>query len=234
MSPRVAPQPSQSQPPTVTGVGPSVTARVIAFAVASDGLSVALLRDSDSLALPAGELRPGETLSNCAERIALDAFAAPPDYMEQLYTFSLPTPYGAVSVAYFALLAANTRAAVQLKPGVQFVHVDAGAQMTRGMEGAMLEYATTRLRAKLGYSNVAFYFLPREFTLSELQDVYEATLGRSLDKRNFRRRILAAGLVESVGAKRSGTNYRPATLYRFSGGDPATGALTPIETEWRS
>jgi hypothetical protein len=99
---------------------------------------------------------------------------------------------------------------------------------------AMLRYATTRLRAKLGYSNIAFYFLPREFSLSELQDVYEMTLGRQLDKRNFRRRILAAGIVESVGAKRSGVNHRPAALYRFAGGDPATGALTPVETEWSS
>jgi 8-oxo-dGTP diphosphatase len=219
---------------------PLVSARVIAFAVDSDGLKVALLRRGDALELPRAELRPGETLTNCAERVALDAFAAQPDYLEQLYTFSIAVPRAEVSVAYFALLSAETCAAVQRKPSVAFMHADgepapcAADEATDTPERAMLRYATTRLRAKLGYSNIAFYFLPREFSLSELQEVYEMTLGRQLDKRNFRRRILAAGIVESVGAKRSGVNHRPAALYRFAGGDPATGALTPVETEWSS
>jgi 8-oxo-dGTP diphosphatase len=219
---------------------PLVSARVIAFAVDRDGLNVVLLRRGDRLALPRSELRPGETLANCAERIALDAFAAQPDYLEQLYTFSSVSPRAEVSVAYFALLSADTRATVQRKPSVAFRHVDgelspdSAADATDATERAMLRYATTRLRAKLGYSNIAFYFLPREFSLSELQDVYEMALGRQLDKRNFRRRILAAGIVEAVGAKRSGVNHRPAALYRFAGGDPATGALTPVETEWSS
>lgn len=221
-------------------VTPLVSARVIAFAVDNDGLKVVLLRRDAVPTLPRGELRPGETLTNCAERVALDAFAAQPDYLEQLYTFSIATPRAEVSVTYFALLSGETRAVVQRKPSVAFVPVDgelsrcAANEATDASERAMLRYATTRLRAKLGYSNIAFYFLPREFSLSELQDVYEVTLGRTLDKRNFRRRILAAGIVESVGAKRSGVNHRPAALYRFAGGDPATGALTPVETEWSS
>jgi 8-oxo-dGTP diphosphatase len=219
---------------------PLVSARVIAFAVDNDGLKVALLRRGAELALPRAELRPGETLTNCAERVALDAFAAQPDYLEQLYTFSSAAPHAEVSVAYFALLSAETRAAVQRKPRIAFVLADgelastAVDETTDTPDRAMLRYATTRLRAKLGYSNIAFYFMPREFSLSELQDVYEMTLGRQLDKRNFRRRILAAGIVEAVGVRRSAVNHRPATLYRFAGGDPATGALTPVETEWRS
>ena len=58
-----------------------------------------------------------------------------------------------------------------------------------------------RLRAKLGYSNIGFYFLPEEFTLSDLQDVYESVIGDTLDKRNFRRRVMAAGIVEAVEAE---------------------------------
>jgi len=52
---------------------------------------------------------------------------------------------------------------------------------------------------KLAYTNVVWSLLPRRFALTELQKVYEAVLGRPLDKRNFRKKILALGLVEPVG-----------------------------------
>lgn len=210
---------------------PAVTARVIAFAVDRDGLKVALVTRDGEPALPSGELRGEESLTDCAERIARGALGAAPDYLEQLYTFRDPGSGGEVIVAYYAMLSAVMRATVERAGLARFEHVDAAPALP-GIERAMLDYATVRLRAKLSYSNVAFYFLEREFTLSELQDVYESTLGRALDKRNFRRRIQAAGIVEPVGARRSGANYRPAAVYRFAGGDPATGALTPDETEW--
>jgi 8-oxo-dGTP diphosphatase len=57
--------------------------------------------------------------------------------------------------------------------------------------------------------------LPVEFTLSELQDVYEIILGRSLDRRNFRKKLLATGLLKPLAKQRRGS-HRPATLYRFS------------------
>ena len=112
----------------------------------------------------------------------------------------------------------------------QFHHVDSLDSLS-DVERGILDYAKMRLRAKLGYSNIGFYFLPEEFTLSDLQDVYESVISRSLDKRNFRRRVMAAGIVEAVGVKRP-TSHRPASLYRFAGGDPATDALTPGDTDW--
>jgi hypothetical protein len=90
-----------------------------------------------------------------------------------------------------------------------------------------LEYAIVRLRAKIGYSTIAFHLLPPAFTLRELQTAYEAILGRSLDKRNFRRRVSAAELIEATGSKRRDGSHRPAVLYRFRADhDPAT-YLTP-------
>jgi 8-oxo-dGTP diphosphatase len=209
----------------------SVAVRIIAFAVEQDGLQVALLAAADMATLPAGQLRGDETLTECAARVARHALAVEPDYLEQLYTFSAPGPRAEVVVAYYAMLSTETRRSAQRAAGVYFAQVDGEIALPRD-ERAMLDYAATRLRAKLGYSNIAFYFLPRQFTLSELQDIYESVIGRALDKRNFRRRILASGIVEALGAKRAGTGYRPATLYRFVGEDPATGTLTPSETEW--
>ena len=78
----------------------------------------------------------------------------------------------------------------------------------------ILSYALTRLRYKLEYTAVGFNLLPPEFTLTELQAAYEIVLGIKLDKRNFRRRILRAGIVEPAGGYRCGEG-RPACLYRY-------------------
>jgi len=210
-----------------------LSVRVIPFAVGSDGLSVALIdssTDADTVKLPAGQLREGESLTDCANRVAKDALAIPPDYVEQLYTFSVAGTVVKAIVAYLAILSADTRAHVLRRSNARFHHVDAIDGLGE-VERGIIEYAKTRLRAKLGYSNIGFYFLPEEFTLTELQDVYESVIGREQDKRNFRRRVLAAGIVEAVGSKRV-TSHRPASLYRFAGGDPATDALTPGDTDW--
>jgi 8-oxo-dGTP diphosphatase len=61
---------------------------------------------------------------------------------------------------------------------------------------------------------VGFELLPERFTLGELQSAYEVVLGEELDKRNFRRKILSAGVIESSGRTRSGEG-RPARLYRY-------------------
>jgi 8-oxo-dGTP diphosphatase len=64
--------------------------------------------------------------------------------------------------------------------------------------------------------------VPARFTLSELQHVHEAVLGRRVDKRNFRTRLLARGLVEPVAAARKTGRHRPAQLFRFTGTPDAT------------
>lgn len=210
-----------------------LSVRVIPFAVGGDGLSVALDRPTGgqgSTSLPTGQLQHGESLTDCAARIARETLSTPPDYIEQLYTFSVAGQVVEAIVAYLAILSADTRESVLRRSGTDFHHVDTIDGLNQ-VERGILDYAKVRLRAKLGYSNIGFYFLPEEFTLTELQDVYESVIGDTLDKRNFRRRVLAAGIVESVGVKRP-TSHRPASLYRFAGGDPATDALTPGDTDW--
>ena len=62
---------------------------------------------------------------------------------------------------------------------------------------------------------VGFQLLPDEFTLSELQRAYETILGEALDKRNFRRKILSAAIIEETGHRRQEGEGRPAMLYRY-------------------
>jgi 8-oxo-dGTP diphosphatase len=223
----------QRPPPTDESVEIELSIRVIPFAVGRDGLEVVHGRVASTPprpSLPSGWLRRGESLSDCAARIAQETLSIPPDYIAQLYTFSVAGTVVEAIVAYSAILSADTRSHIELSTGASFRHVDSLDGLS-DVDSGILDYAKMRLRAKLGYSNIGFYFLPDRFTLSELQDVYESVIGRPLDKRNFRRRVMAAGIVESVGVKRP-TSHRPASLYRFAGGDPATDALTPGDTDW--
>ena len=78
----------------------------------------------------------------------------------------------------------------------------------------ILNYALERLRNKLEYTTVGFQLLPEKFTLTELQAVYEAILGRNLDKRNFRRKMSVLKILKPLREYRRG-GQRPAQLYRF-------------------
>jgi 8-oxo-dGTP diphosphatase len=132
-------------------------------------------------------------------------------YQEQLYTYGEETRRQ-VSVVYYALLPAGIAKdtddervrwfPVGKLPALAYDHAD------------ILAYALRRLRYKLEYSAVGFQLLPETFTLSQLQKTYEIILGEALDKRNFRRRILEAGIIEPTAALRGGEG-RPARLYRY-------------------
>jgi 8-oxo-dGTP diphosphatase len=78
-----------------------------------------------------------------------------------------------------------------------------------------LEYAIQRLRWKLEYTNIVYSLLPRDFTLTELQRVYEIILGRPLDKRNFRKKMLSLGMLQVTPRAVKVGAHRPARLYRF-------------------
>lgn len=79
----------------------------------------------------------------------------------------------------------------------------------------IINKATQQLRNKLVNINILKNFFPSDFTLPELQKVYELILDKMLDRRNFRKKFLTFGLIEDSGEKNEGGNGRPAKLYRF-------------------
>ena len=120
-------------------------------------------------------------------------------------------------VAYFALvskdpgpLKADTDAAE-----AQWHRVDAVPKLAFDHQ-KILDYALTRLRWKLEWTTVGFQLVPSKFTLTELQRVFEAILGRSLDKRNFRRKVSKLGILKPLKEHRKDGVQRPARLYSFS------------------
>ena len=95
--------------------------------------------------------------------------------------------------------------------GFKTALADAGYQ-----HAGILTYALERLRNKLEYTTVGFQLLPERFTLGELQAVYEAVLGRPLDKRNFRRKLELLDILVPLAEHRTAGRARPARLYRLA------------------
>ena len=119
-----------------------------------------------------------------------------------------------ISVVYYALVPAETSMTDRDEnlPGRWFSVDDLPPLFMDHLD--IITYALRRLRYKLEYTAVGFELLPEKFTLSELQHTYELILGVTLDKRNFRRRILEAGIIEATNSQRAGEG-RPAQLYRY-------------------
>jgi len=174
--------------------------------------------------LPGGRIPIDETVEEAAERELAEKTGLPAMFLEQLYTFSAldRDPSGrCVTVAHMALIPPTSDLRTTDKySAIGWFPVDKLPPLAFDHR-AIAAYAVKRLRAKLEYSNVAHNLLPQQFTLGELQRAYEAILGRPQDTRNFRKRILALGLVEDTGGMRTGGAHRPARLYRFAGRRPA-------------
>ena len=140
-------------------------------------------------------MEPEESLEEGARRELKEETGVAGVYLEQLYTFGRPDRdprERVITVAYFALIpsdAIELRAATDAE-GVGWFGIHELPELAFDHD-EILEMARRRLVAKLDYSTIAFQFMPGEFTLSELQSVYELILGEAVDKRNFRKRILA-------------------------------------------
>lgn len=204
---------------------PSVTVDIVIFTLREGKLQVLLVQRKhwpyqSMWAIPGGFVHMDESLETAARReLAEETGVDDPDiYLEQLYTFGDPgrdPRTRVITVAYFALVAANLlhiRASSDAAaadwwpayalPPLAFDHT------------TILQYAIRRLRYKLEYTALAFQLMPETFTLTELQDAYEHILNERLDKRNFRRKMLAADILSETPFVRSG-DHRPARLYRF-------------------
>ena len=200
-----------------------LTVDIVVFTITEGRLHVLLVRRGNApfkgkWAIPGGFVAEGESLEAAARRELVEETGVADVYLEQLYTFGDPgrDPRGrVVTVAYFALISAER---VRLRSGTDAA--EAGWHPVKSLpplafdHGEILEYSLERLRNKLEYTTVGFQFLPREFTLSELQLVYEAILDKRLDKRNFRRKIGLLGIVRSTGRSKA-AGRRPARLYSF-------------------
>ncbi|MER5769471.1 NUDIX hydrolase [Streptomyces sp. NPDC001985] len=208
----------------------AVTVDLAVLTVRASRLHVLLVRRGEApyrgaWALPGGFVRPEESAGAAARRELAEETGLSRDtvrdlHLEQLRTYSEPgrdPRMRVVSVAYTALLPDLP----EPRGGGDAAHAQWVERAAAGPlafdHDRILADAHDRVRSKLEYTGLATGFCPAEFTLGELQTVYETVWGVELDRPNFRRKVLATpGFVEAVEAppRRTGGRGKPAALYR--------------------
>jgi 8-oxo-dGTP diphosphatase len=203
---------------------PSVTVNVVMMCLHQHDLQVLLVNRHSwpyegMWALPGGFVETHESLEETARRELREETGMEDVYLEQLYTFGDPgrdPRTRVITVVYFALLDADRLQASDVDDAVDVGLFSAYHVPPLAFDHAkIIQYALNRLRGKLAYTTIALRLLPEQFTLRELQQVYEMILHRRLDKRNFRKKIVSTGILEDTGAKKMEGTHRPARLYRF-------------------
>jgi 8-oxo-dGTP diphosphatase len=204
---------------------PAVTVDCVVFGLdAEHDLKIMLIQRGiepfkGEWALPGGFVKIDESLEEAALRELKEETGVDDIFLEQLYTFGQPgrDPRDRViTVAYFALINlsdhpihAQTDAkdvawfSLEDLPKVAFDH------------DQIIATASQRLKGKLRYEPIGFELLPKKFTLTQLQKLYEQVLGTQLDKRNFRRKILKMELLIKLDEMQTGVAHRAARLYSF-------------------
>jgi 8-oxo-dGTP diphosphatase len=208
---------------------PVVAVLLVIFTVADGDLRVLLTRRGIEpfrgwWAIPGGRLLArDESLDAAAARKLVDETGVRDVFLEQLYTFGeldRTTADGAVAIAYFALVD-HRRVQLESRREWPTRWFSMGDLPELAFDNRrVLDYALQRLRYKLEYTNVAYSLLPEEFTMSQLQTVYETIHGRRLDKRNFRKRMLSLGIITPTGKKHVEGAHRPAELFAFTKREP--------------
>lgn len=202
----------------------ALTVDCVVFGVDDHDLKVMLIqRDLPPFegrwALPGGFVRVDETLEDAARRELEEETRLKKVFLEQLYTFGAlerDPRERVVSVAYYALVNLSdhpVRAATDARDAAWFGVHDVPTLAFDHRE--ILHMALERLKGKLRYEPIGFELLPTRFTLSQLQHLYELVLERELDKRNFRKRVLAMDLLIETDHVQQDVAHRAARFYRF-------------------
>ena len=206
---------------------PALTVDCIVFGLDDGDLKVILIQRQlppfqGGWAIPGGFVQMSESLEEAAQRELREETGIEQVFLEQLYTFGdvkRDPRDRIVTVAYYALV------------NLADYKIQAGTDATQAVWWAVTDLpplafdhqkifnvAITRLKNKVRYEPIGFELLPRKFTLSQLQKLYEKILETSLDKRNFRKKILKMDLLVELDEMQTDVPHRAAHLYQF---DPA-------------
>jgi len=202
---------------------PAVTVDLVIFTLSGKSLQVLLLRRDQwpfrgSWALPGGFVLEEEDLAEAAGRQLFSKTGVQGVFLEQLHTFGQPQRdprMRIVTVAYYALVSADKLTSRGLQEDVRWWSIYDLPQLAFDHD-RILSLALERLRQKIAETNLAFQLMPPRFTLTQLQQTYEVILGRNLDKRNFRKKILSLELVRETDEMHLEGRHRPARLYEFN------------------
>ena len=203
---------------------PALTVDAVVFGLDDEDLKVLLIRRDlepfrGKWALPGGFVRVEESLEDATRRELQEETGISQVFLEQLYTFGdvdRDPRERVVTVAYYALVKLSdhrVKAATDARDAAWFAVSEA-----RGLafdHDRILAVALERLKGKVRYQPIGFELLPPQFTLTQLQRLYETILEKPLDKRNFRKKLLGMDLLVALDEVEKDVAHRAARLYRF-------------------
>lgn len=170
-------------------------------------------------ALPGGFVAIDETTEECARRILSEKAGIKNVFIEQLYTFSdldRDPRERIISVTYYALVDKPQYQLVAGRNTLKAEWFDMARLPKLAFDHAkVVKTALLRLKGKVRYQPIGFELLNEKFTLTQLQQLYEAILGVGIDKRNFRKKILRMGLLKVLNEKETGVAHKAACYYCF-------------------
>lgn len=177
------------------------------------------LKSDDFWGLIGTHLPVDEDLDEYAEKILVTATGLDDIYLKQVKTFGATNrvPHARVlTVAYYALINPDNHdlKLSQFAKSVKWFDIEELPNVIFDVR-EIIQVALKKLREEVQYHPVGFHLLPEKFTLTQLQTLYENILGKTLDTRNFRKKIQNMGLLVDTLEKQTNVAHRAAKLYRF-------------------
>jgi len=203
---------------------PALTVDCVVFGFDGDSLKLLLIERAlepfkGSWALPGGFVRVEEELEAAARRELREETGIHEVVLEQFHAFGSirrDPRERVVSVAYVALTRLEDHRPQASTDARQAVWFNSGDLPRLAFDHEqIIQQALEYLRRRVRLEPLGFQLLPAKFTLTQLQVLYESVLGRAIDTRNFRKRVLAMELVQPIKSEFQRGRQRPAQLYRF-------------------
>lgn len=202
----------------------SIDCVIFGFDEEEDKLKVLCIKrtsepEAGKLALPGGFVYLDENLDDAPLRRLYDMTGLKDIYLKQVGTFGDVRRYPArrvITVVYYALVKISNYS-IRLGTDASEVHwfaVDDVPELVFDHRELFI-HAYENLKQEVRIAPIIFNLLPKKFSLSNLQKVYEAVMGKKIDKRNFRKKILGLGILHATGEKQSSVSHRTAQLYTF-------------------
>lgn len=202
---------------------PAVTADCIIFGF--DGVRIKVLLIERGIepykgcwAFPGGFMRIDETAEQCARRELEEETGLTNALIEQLHAFSEVSRdprERVITIAHFALVKIAEVNGGDDAAGARWFALDEIPLLAFDHD-RILRMAMHRLKEKICFEPIGFELLPEIFTMSELQNLYEAILGIQFDRRNFYNKMRNLGLLAEVESRPKNTPSRIPRKYRFN------------------